>query len=1395
MDYINKLSEGMTKDFDPSLQPPNTYRHGLNGNLISKGGNHYAFEAVDGTRLAWTMPEHKTGANKFMPIGWFRLGERLVVHSTDEKGLPGGDGEIGLVTFNSKGIGTYEAVYYHADLRYTQARAIGHCGYGIEENDAYHRGYWTDDYNQPRTLNFASPILTTNIASGSLVVGQSYMVLTNSVGSITYAGTVYGPKQAAGNIFTATSLGGTVYATSGFVKVIKLLNPNILNYTPQKTIGSIDFVQYTGGALNCGVKLYAYLLSTLDGYESSWTFTTNPIHVGPDAPGAGYQQYQGAGGGVNSNKGIILSISNIPEEFDKIKVVVIEIGSAYNVITNIEVFWDSEITGETMQITHVGGENLEALTIDDLSLTTAVITRVKDLTTVKQRQIILNLTEREEIDITASATATPFNYEIPADKQGLVTHEFNTTLCTATGISSGSIFPGGHYVVRSDTASDTIVYNGVSYAVGDTFVGIDGITTYTPVGTAPIVRGCIRIKQYETAAGVPVYKVIDLMDEYFDYKSMASHMYLRSHFRDETYRFAYLFLDLFGNPFFVRYGNDVTIPSQSDASGDFKLLNNYSGDTKFTLNAIGVEFDGLDITDIRDQISGVMIVRVPRDKQILGQGLLWPNVPSYDFSGTLIPNVLVPIGAAQTTDDFNVSQNTGTAEFIFGAMGPEFDFDLSVFNIGLAAGDVLRPVSEISPIGGAVVFASDGIAEQRISKYYTHNDYDPRAGSEESQVSRIDFFDVNGGPTTIGSNTFKNHDIALVDAYGHKVADGGRRTVFTINDNDFYTTTNFPIGTGTFGTTNRRLLVNYVRPKSSASLYGGTTDVAKAANLYIPTGHYLRIDDALLSSIVDPSGRYILNGMQVFGGDAFVCLYDRCTSVFDARYDSGGNPISNGSGSYSYGIIFPVESEINVGLREGRHMSLDGMHNNPNGVVFDYAGSRRDEAFSYSPAYSSENSQITYPSLPVDFRSVSRFPYMARYSQQKNLGEAIDNMRIFLLNNFKNADALHGEIVNGEVAFDRLFYWQNKGIGYFPVEERESITGTLGQAVQLGVGGTMQRYDTIHKFYGNQHKLGMVRTENGWCWFDMRRKALMRMNYNGQAVDFSVIKGLQGFFAEKFDANNWEDLSAIFTTDQPLLGNGITGVYDARHKLILMTFKFSDEEDRDRANFDRICDFTIGIAAQLDKFVGEFSFTPAMYIEHDNQVYAVQETRFNIIGGMDYEAGMVVSKNGVNYLCIQDFTTSFPVVAIQEPDVVGSLYWTAINNESQVEQYWEGDVCKFHGAVYPYELEVVSNDGVDVEKGFDNIELYGNDKAITDVYYETSKLTASDTNIESTNKDFELVDNSWWFSVALADGGERLVDHYMKIKVVDRNYDTDRTTSNNEAKRVVYVRSVFRPKM
>ena len=159
MDDVIFVNNGMNSDSDPSVQPNDTYCYGLNGNLISQGNNKYSHESVKGTTIAFSLPNYTSlsfpAVTSLIPHGFISLGNKLVVFSANEIG----DSQIGLVTVNDAGTGIYEIKYHNNGLDFSLDHMIR--GYGLVENGAYERVYWTDDNKQPRTANLAAKVLNT----------------------------------------------------------------------------------------------------------------------------------------------------------------------------------------------------------------------------------------------------------------------------------------------------------------------------------------------------------------------------------------------------------------------------------------------------------------------------------------------------------------------------------------------------------------------------------------------------------------------------------------------------------------------------------------------------------------------------------------------------------------------------------------------------------------------------------------------------------------------------------------------------------------------------------------------------------------------------------------------------------------------------------------------------------------------------------------------------------------------------------------------------------------------------------------------------------------------------------------------------------------------------------
>ena len=798
-----------------------------------------------------------------------------------------------------------------------------------------------------------------------------------------------------------------------------------------------------------------------------------------------------------------------------------------------------------------------------------------------------------------------------------------------------------------------------------------------------------------------------------------------------------------------------------------------------------------------------MMVRVKRDKQIFAQGLLHQCVRQEGVAPFGSAGDIVPISNVVPVNDKRVALRGDLSTFgnYYCLFSPELDFGLPDKNpLQLLSGDGLKGVADYTPrdtrMGcGDAQFTDDPYDYSYYSKFYIHNNFDNADTSLVNGLNKLNIvrpFNVNETMSLDGVTPFRN-DFLWTTYPGATWASAGPKTVVVTDKADFVNTVTGK-GTGVNGASDRltmnKVLVNYIRPKAAASLYGGTSDTAKANNLYQSCGHYLPITDQLLSDIYDPINHtYILDGLQVFGGDCFVNIYDRVHALWNT--DASG-------GSYDWGFMFPCESEINVALREGGCMSnISLVHFN--GIHFkasydgDVTFTQRLEEFLYNKAYSSENNLLKYAALPVDYVPVSRFPYRNRFSEIKQLGEKFDNMRKFLLANFKDVDATHGEITKSIVINDYFFNIQERGVTYLPIDERELISGSIAGATQLGVGGVMERFDTKDMFYGTQHKHSVLKTEDGFMFVDWRRLAILSMKINEKVVDLTITEGKQSYLYLLKELSSIAFYLPIDGNDNPLTGAGVLGYYDPRTKTAFFTFKWWGIKTDTRLESGGA---TIAISTIKNKVIGNFSFTPGIVTSYFGYLLGVDEVSWTfIIDGYDYTIEDTVTKGGIRYVCYKAFTASSPIVANEQPDYPNSIYWKKMTAGNQVSLFWLGDICKFFGKVYPFELiKVFGSNSVTEDKAFDVIEAYGNDTPFTDVYHSTSKLSSSDTNISSKNKNFSYVNNAWWFNVALSKGKQRLVDRYMETKLVVKNYLTDPTVSLNKVKRIVYLRIINRKK-
>ena len=660
--HINRFTKGWATDLTPEIQPQEVAVDIWNMQISMRQGKVYAAHPVKGTlEVAVCSPGYQK-------IGLVKNLNDITVYSCGGNGKSG----IGILEYDDiTDTFSYRPIYYTPDLNFHVDKVIQ--GIFWRDNEKRQYNHFWDDRNPPRVINTADSLFSDYIPSGSLVLGQQYMVIQ---GTITHNATNYGPLETA-TVFTAT--GVNIYTGAGLV--INYFPYELIDSVPKIAVGTIKFVQWlSGGSLSGNSKKYYYQLEDDSGVRSPWMGETTPVHVTKGeiiAMGVGgtvsYQDYQGVGGAtgtannpdVNTLKGIKIRISNIDLNFTKIRVAVAE-SVAYNVFSNPKIFHIGAITASVMDIDHMGGEGYEEILVDDILTQNQGIIRNRAGVLATNYFIIGNYTTRHVFNWKANdfATLRPVMREVlsdvadPAFAAGPSHPDETNAVIKLIGHGNepaNQMYQNHYYRVKGTVGVDAVDYDDgggvVTYQVGDIIycTGTVGyLDTWAVNAGAPTVVPVLRILKYGTA-----YDYIEIIDDFHDGKGMTVDAHLKSYWRFETYRFGVELEDIWGNPYPIFFLGDLQMPEQNGIADNVhfssvpvpetanlvKTTSRHLHYMKHLGVHVDIDFNSLvdAIVEYNPELAGMTyqqlplyfkkfrIVRAPLDKQIKYQGMVYPT--------------------------------------------------------------------------------------------------------------------------------------------------------------------------------------------------------------------------------------------------------------------------------------------------------------------------------------------------------------------------------------------------------------------------------------------------------------------------------------------------------------------------------------------------------------------------------------------------------------------------------------------------------------------------------------------------------------------------------------------------------------------------------------------------
>lgn len=1173
---VNTFEQAMFRDLHPNKQPKGTYRDSINGRLLFSGDSSFAWANDKGNRLAATAPEgHRI-------LGYAEFIDKAIVFSTD-----GDNSEIGqLVLQDSKVSGyMYQTLFndnfdpFGDKLNFSERiKAIAHPETSTEDinQQRIERIYWTDDVNPPKSFNVALAQDARN------EVGTN---LANPVGG------VYPDFYSAHNM----------QVTSDF------------------NMAHIEFNKLVSGSLVNGSYQYTYRLISKEGYNTPWIPACHPIlltdtSVNPTNWHA-YRMKQALG--TNTGKGIRLFVYiEDNKRYEKFEVAYLY-SKTREAVESARIFFQGEI-GEGLapgsETIHIVDHQSQAGTpIDPEQFLQRFITLEK-AKTLETKDNILFYGNIQELDPPvlsdaklaainirphfrmmrsdrndATVKTLPFSHQVPGTRSMFKSNYLDRNTFASSQYSLNSYTVDNDYDNYKGTNTDmqfTGYFRGETYRVGILFYDKKGHPSFVQhiadvtmpemggddTGTKFVVE---RLLSDGTADSKTFYMTNNGLGAYTVTENVPG---------AGSPQPAILTEGTWMSDFpLVHGGIDTSVVTnlypKVTTDGHFGSGNPF-------LRLMGLWVDNIDVTDIKDKISGFSIVRMKRDKRLLSQGLLMPMVKIGVGGKEYFP---LPIAIDNFVSGFLRGLTPSDAMNIRPA-DEAFTFESADIIMGrvpdIGSDDQMKLVGmcwQIGSKGLETEFEADHTYTKcydtffNADRKYKNLSATPKNVNDSLKITERVSMGISSAikSDTIPGVTFKTESVPLdydISPYTNIELDS------VYHSNSFIAILEgvgelVPANTGT-GFSNvvvRYAIANYIRP--TGGTYGGVNKRSLAESIYESIGEFRPVNSSVLAAIDDGSGNTVFDGVEVWGGDCYLDYFDYCRHTPQHSYKAGGkNPVrqSNSNKDYGVGLFFPVESKFNhmihrtkesYGEIATQRQAFPSTAGNDAGVTSLSAGEKgfrnvsgldggpnesKIEDFTTSALREIGETLFLYTPKPIGFQKIIDFPYRWIWSEQKKFGEQFDSFRKFLPADFRDLDGKYGEITASAVIANNIYSWQEGGFGKIYVNERAAVSTIEGTPLRLGTGGVFERFDYISKRYGCQHQFGLVATSTNAYWPDI---------INGKYCGFGggQVKGGLGFNILS-DQLGLHDL--MTSVARKLRGGDIDihGGYDIRNGEIYMTF-------------------------------------------------------------------------------------------------------------------------------------------------------------------------------------------------------------------------------------------------
>ena len=906
-----------------------------------------------------------------------------------------------------------------------------------------------------------------------------------------------------------------VYFTDGVnnLRYCNIADPLLIGYTPEQLeiVQEINLVQpeffgITTGSIPVGMVQYCYRLYKNNGHASNFSVPGRMIPITDRSETLSRSNKYGGSDGLNdsgdpknSGKGVNLTISGLPDNYDRVEVIAIH----YKTINGAP---DIKIVGvytisDNLFVTDTGLYNLGGYSLDEFLFINNPFT-CKTIATKNNILFAGNIKENE-YDISYDARAYRWNQSGPGicriyEKDGTYWENRNDNVERWVKYTSAGVYITETWGMGGIPQNlDAISRNNIEY---NKYQSSTLVEKYQKTPNSGVVGGTGRNVSYsfsgsrrridESAltygvAGKWAWNLwnvsIPRPNYYNGYPGITYNQSDKTWARDEIYRFGAVFFDDKGRPSPVKWIADIRMPGYdrliNPGSGADKSYQFFEDGVYVQANVLRVNFE---LTNIPSTAKYCQIVYVPReekDKTCVLQGRVgWFNNASsvYNYAN---PARLCSVSA------YNALSLTHK-KFLY-LISPEIAFYKRYQKSNL---DFLQIIGTNKGFtqgagGGSIII-------NNATKFYDLTPAQEDANKWQSIIA-ADISDYPSPPDELrqeegfSNYTYKKY---LGDPDGAVLRIGDLGTCLLLDIQNSLSTTGLSVSEFMFATVRRNLF---------GVQYGGNSYQDRTRNVYIPAGPIVSVVGGSASAVAS-------------WGDTWISYHDHLTGYYNAA----------ATAKRQYTEMIPVETSVNLSFRHDDCFHTIAEANSQRFFIretgnaeFTVSGVTYTPGWSdyyvYNTVYSRLSDCVKYYPSPIDYDPESNDDTLVKASAMKLGREAIDPWTSFGFAENIHLDNAYGP-VNRLVSWkNNLFALQEDAVAVLSVMDRSLIQDNNEGALSLGEGGVLSRYDYLTTNLGLSTRNSVITTEIGFYWYDNKRRRFNR--FRGGVEDLGSVKGVNSY--------------------------------------------------------------------------------------------------------------------------------------------------------------------------------------------------------------------------------------------------------------------------------------------